>query len=287
MSDNALEIDREVLAAWGRDARARRGSRPGLTLERITRVAAAIADRDGLGAISMARVAAELGFTTMSLYRHVASKDQLLTLMVDAASGPAPKSRHADGDWRAGLAVWTRSLMEVYAAHPWIVDVTIAGAPLLPNQADWMDWALAIMRETVLTPGERIATLLLLSGYVRNETRLARDLARGQAASGRTELATEEQYWRLLASLITPEQMPALHELATISAGPASAPADVEDGVDPFTFGLERILDGLQAYMDAVARGPSRRPPRNRRRPPRPRPGRPRDRAPRIRTGRR
>lgn len=249
MTDKLPELDREVLMAWGLDDRSRRGSRPGLSLVRITRAAITIAGRQGLAAISMARVATALGFTTMSLYRYVDSKDQLLTLMVDAAAGPAPKSRHQGDDWRAGLATWTRSLMEVYAAHPWMIEVAITGAPLLPNQLDWMDWALAIMQATALTPAERVSTLQLLSGYVRNEVRLTADIERGRAASGRTPATEEERYWRALTTLVPRDRMPALYALVTANPSDPTMPVEAESDIDLFEFGLNRILDGLEHYI--------------------------------------
>src|SRR5215469_11704523 len=77
-------------AAWGLRGRPHKGPRPGLSLERIVAAAVRVADAEGLAAVSMSRVAAELGAAPMSLYRYVAAKGELLTLMVDAAYGPAP-----------------------------------------------------------------------------------------------------------------------------------------------------------------------------------------------------
>lgn len=248
-ADAHLDLDREVAIAWGLDERARRGDRAGLSLERITRAAIAIADTGGLGAISMARVAAELGFTTMSLYRHVESKDQLLTLMVDAATGPAPKTRSQGDDWRTGLTIWVRALKEIYLAHPWIIDISIIGPPLLPNQLDWMDWALAILRSTPLAPAEQLSTLLLISGYVRNEVRLVADIERGRAPSGRSAQDEDERYSRALAALVPPDRMPALHALVTTGLFTTTMTPEVEDDVYFFEFGLERILDGLEHHM--------------------------------------
>jgi AcrR family transcriptional regulator len=198
----------------------------------------------------MARVANELGFTTMSLYRHVDSKDQLLALMVDAASGPAPKERHQQGDWCAGLATWTRELVQVYSAHPWMVEVAISGPPMLPNQLDWMDWALAIMEATPLTPAERISTLLLLSGYARNEVQLAADLARAQVASSQSQEDADQAYSQALAALVPPDRMPALHALATTGLFGSTMTPGLDDDVFFFEFGLARILDGLEHYAN-------------------------------------
>ncbi len=71
---------------WGRRGRGQRGPKPGLTVDAIVAAAIAIADAEGLEAVSMAHVAEQLGFTTMSLYRHVTSKEELLQLMWNASA---------------------------------------------------------------------------------------------------------------------------------------------------------------------------------------------------------
>src|SRR5437868_3737447 len=97
----SMEIPRSLKVLWEGDAAAaRRGSRQVLSLDRIVAAAIGIADRDGIAALSMARLAHELGSAPMSLYRHVANKDELLIFMQDAAPGPPPLL--ANG-WRAGL----------------------------------------------------------------------------------------------------------------------------------------------------------------------------------------
>jgi AcrR family transcriptional regulator len=254
MSDNARDLAPEVALAWGLVERERRDTRPGLNLERITRAGIEIADEGGLGAISMARVAKKLGFTTMSLYRHVESKEQLLALMADAALGPAPKDRFEAGDWRTGLEVWTRSILESYQNHLWVVDVAISGPPLMPHQLDWMDWALAILQPTPLAPAEQLSTLLLLSGYARNEVRLQGDLQRGMAASEQEAEYDDIKYSRDLLRVVPPDRMPALHALIETGLFSAnlSTETDVSDDAYFFDFGLERILDGLEHYMQSL-----------------------------------
>src|SRR5215470_993531 len=95
-----------VAAAWGVRDRPHKGPKPGLSLERIVAAAVQVADAEGLAAVSMSRVAAELGTAPMSLYRYVAAKDELLALMFDAAYGPSPTGPGGDAGWRAGLSRW-------------------------------------------------------------------------------------------------------------------------------------------------------------------------------------
>src|SRR5689334_22149881 len=73
---------------WGPRERPSRGPKPGLTRDGIVRAAIGVADAEGLAAVSMQRVAAEVGFTTMALYRYVPGKNELVALMVDSAVGP-------------------------------------------------------------------------------------------------------------------------------------------------------------------------------------------------------
>src|SRR5919199_6276160 len=100
-----------VARAWGLQQPGTRGPRPGLSLERVVDAAIAVARTEGLAAVSMARVAATLGVSTMGLYRYVAGKNELLTLMVDRAWGVPPSpAGDADGGWREGVARWAWGL---------------------------------------------------------------------------------------------------------------------------------------------------------------------------------
>ena len=96
---------------------------------------------EGIGALSMTRVAAELGVGTMSLYRYVAAKDELLTLMVDGALGAPPPAPPGE-DWRAGLSRWAVGVRAAYQRHPWALRVPISAPPLGPNNVAWLENAL-------------------------------------------------------------------------------------------------------------------------------------------------
>ena len=237
-----------VLAVgWGLQSAPTRGPRPAMTAAGIVAAAVAIADADGVAAVSMANVAERLGFTTMSLYRHVSSKDDLLALMFDAAVGDAPKRGRRRG-WRAGLRRWAEGLFAVYRLHPWALDIPITGPPALPNQLAWLDWGLAELDGTGLEIGERLSVMLLLSGYVRNVAVLTRDLASGHERAGSTPASVQADYEALLGSLVTARRFPALH--AAVHGGLFSDgdPEDLE-----FEFGLATILDGVEALIQRRA----------------------------------
>lgn len=232
-------IPPSLAAAWGLRERPSRGPKPSLSLAAIVEAGVRVASSEGLAAVSMARIAQELGASTMSLYRYVAAKEELLTLMVDAALGPPPPPQPHE-DWREGLSRWTCGYHGRLSAHPWAVRVPISGAPATPNQVAWMERALWVMRDTGLSEEDKASVLLLLSGYVRNEATLTVELI----AAGFMNDEAMRGYSRLLAKLTDPDRFPAIHAL--LSAG-------VFDRADPpekeFRFGLERILAGVEALI--------------------------------------
>src|SRR3982750_2947020 len=107
------DLPRGLATAWGLREGASRPRPRGLTLARIVDAGIQVATRDGLAAVSMSRVAGELGAAPMSLYRHVSAKDELLAHMVDAAFGAGAPDPDADPAWRAGLARWAAAHIAV------------------------------------------------------------------------------------------------------------------------------------------------------------------------------
>ena len=221
-----------------------------MSVEKIVDAAIEIADADGLGAVSMAAVATRLGYTPMSLYRYVSAKDDLMLLMQETATGLPPAAvREIDG-WRPRLSAIFRAMVDIYLRHSWMIDVPITGSPTTPNSSAWMEIVLEAVEETPLTPEERIAVTLLVTGQARwYGTVLA-----GYAATGRATGLTPEQITvreaALYDGLISADEFPALRR--AIDTGVFLSPAD------PFMFGFERILDGLEAYIDRLAKGGTR-----------------------------
>ncbi|HWF54770.1 MAG TPA: TetR/AcrR family transcriptional regulator [Solirubrobacteraceae bacterium] len=235
--DDDDPIPASIALAWGRRPPRARGPKPGLTLERIVAAGIKVALTEGIGALSMGRVAGELGVGTMSLYRYVAAKDELLTLMVDAALGAPPAGTPGE-NWRAGLTRWAVGVRAAYRRHPWSLRVPISGPPLGPNNVAWLERALEALASTPLGEQEKLSTVLLLSGFVRNDVTLNLDFA---AAGGQPENPT---YGELLRRLIDAADFPAL------AAAVASGALDDDDDPDSeFEFGLARILDGVQALI--------------------------------------
>jgi AcrR family transcriptional regulator len=241
--DTETGLPASIEAAWGLRSRPGKGPRPELSLDRIVDAAVKVAAADGLEAVSMSRVAGELGASTMALYRYVAAKQELLDLMVDSVIGQPPEPVPGEG-WRAGLARWAWAERAVYYQHPWVLRVPIRGMPVTPNQIAWMDRCLACLDGTGLSEAEKLGVLLLLTGYVRNSATIMTQITEGLRAAGAGIDEMMAVYRHALAKLAPPGRFPAL---ARALASGALDQADPPD--EDFTFGLERILDGVDALV--------------------------------------
>ncbi len=240
------DLPRGIALAWGVAADPQRGPKREMSVERIVEAAVEIADADGLGAVSMAAVAARLGYTPMSLYRYVSAKDDLVLLMQEEATG-LPSAQLEDGDWRGWLEALYREQVQRYLQHPWVLDVPISGSPATPNSAAWMDAGLRALADTPLTYEERLAVMLLVTGAARWAGIVLAGYARVERDEGLAGLDIARREDALYRLLITADAYPELR--TAIEAGVFL------DESDPFAFGLARSLDGVAAYLAAAAAG--------------------------------
>ncbi|MEV4638811.1 TetR/AcrR family transcriptional regulator [Actinoplanes sp. NPDC049548] len=214
---------------WGGRARPTRGPKPALTLEGIADAGIAVADAEGLAAVSMQRVAAELGYTKMSLYRYLPGKAELVAVMVERAIGEPPAL--AEPGWRPALEEWSRLLLGRYLAHPWTVEATVGRRPLGPYEMGWMECALDRIAELPLSGPERLDTIAVLAGHGRM---LAQQAA---AMLGEAEMSTA------IAAVLR-EHGERFPQLTAALAGAADGGAD-----QAFEYGLARILDGVEMLV--------------------------------------
>lgn len=241
------ELPRGIALAWGVAANPQRGPKREMSVERIVDTAVELADADGIGAVSMAAVAAALGFTPMSLYRYVSAKDDLLLLMQEQATGLPPDSHLGLEGWREKLlALYTEQVL-LYQRHPWMLSLPITGSPITPNSSAWLDASLAALEGTALTAEERIAVALAVTGYARWCGTVQAGYTEQSRGSGLTpdEVAVRES--ELYDRVITADEFPALRR--AIDDGVFTSPAD------PFRFAMERVLDGVAEYIHALDRG--------------------------------
>jgi AcrR family transcriptional regulator len=250
--DPAAGLPASLAAAWGLRERPGKGPKPGLSLERIVAAAIKVAAAEGLAAVSMARVAGELGAGTMALYRYVGSKSELVTLMVDAAYGPPPPLPDSAGHWRPALAHWAWAQRAAMKAQLWAVQIPLSGPPATPNQIAWMEQGLRCMRSTGLDEGQKMSVILLVSGYVRNQVIMEAQLMEAIRAAGTTDQQAMLDYNRILSILADPQRFPELS--AVVESGVLSR---ADDMAEEFEFGLERILDGIGALVSTRRRAQS------------------------------
>jgi AcrR family transcriptional regulator len=227
-----------------RPARNSRGPDPGYSREQITAAAVTIADTEGLDALSMRRVARELGAGAMSLYRYIGSKDDLIELMMDAVQGEIPPARTPSGDWRADLERIAEQTRDGMRRHPWLTTLSTGRPTFGPNTLRNFEHALRCVDGLGLSIDEMLAIVLSVTSFVRGfvQAELAEDEARRRTGQ------TEEQ-WRAI-------QAPYVRKIVDSGEFPLVAKVimDAElPHMDPerqFRTGLAHLLDGISAQLD-------------------------------------
>jgi len=233
------ELPRVLQLLWGLEGPARPGPKPTFHISDIGAAAVKLADTSGLAAVSMSKVAAELGRTTMSLYRYVDSKDDLYVVMLEEAFG-SPEPADPDANWRDRITTWATAFRDAIKRHPWVLQVPILEPPLSPKQLEWMEQALRAFDGTPLTPQDRLSAMLLVNIYVRGVSQITSSM---MTASEQAREA-DRLYNRRLTMLATPDRYP------TIAAGlAASDDLGLDYDTDEFQTGLDTALDGIEALI--------------------------------------
>ncbi|MGW0660971.1 TetR/AcrR family transcriptional regulator C-terminal domain-containing protein [Streptodolium elevatio] len=243
----------------GRAARPTAPARPGepsdessvqaaLTLGRIVDAGVTVADTEGLAAVTMRRVAAELGVATMSLYRHVADKDDLLTRMMDSVIAQHPLPADPPPGWREAIELAARQLWDLFRRHPWLAPaLSITRPPVITSALPYGEWMLAILHAHGLDLHSAFTAHLALLNYARG---IAVNLETEREAEAHSGLDSEEwmdtQEPALLAVLAT-GRFPELSDLAAVGY-------DLDlDAL--FEFGLQCLLGGLASLLDQRSAG--------------------------------
>lgn len=247
-------MERDVELLWGlRQPEPRRGPKPRLSREAVVAAAVALADAEGLEAVSMQRVAKELGYTTMSLYRYVDSKEDMLLLMNDAAMGGDPPPPCEDGDWRTGVEEWVREVAAMYRRHPWTVYLTLSGPPSGPNGLRWMEAGLREISRSGLDIGWSLQMLTTLSAVLRETIRVELDISRAARAAGGAMADIGRDYSRGLRRVVTAEGFPTIDRLLREGVMEEFSDAAREGAGGPaedLDFSVRRILDGIEGYVE-------------------------------------
>jgi AcrR family transcriptional regulator len=236
---------------WGVRERPSRGPKPAMSLDQIVHAAIAIADAEGLEALSMRRVAEQVGFTTMALYRYVPSKAELLDVMVDTVNGERAILDGIPGGWRDKLEYSARADWALFHRHPWALQIAVHRPVAGPNGLASYESALQAVSGIGLTPGEMLEVVHSVYNFVRGAALVSVDAARAETQTG-----TSDEQWfaarsRFLDTVFKSGRYPTL--AAIIEAGAYEASSDAASGIvghlAAFEFGLERLLDGIEELV--------------------------------------
>ncbi|MDX2261264.1 MAG: TetR/AcrR family transcriptional regulator [Gemmatimonadales bacterium] len=206
-----------------------------LTRERVLRAAVRLADKQGLDALSMRRLAATLKVEAMSLYNHVANKDDVLDGMVDLIIGEITLPTPGD-DWKAAMRARATSAHAVMLAHPWAPMLVVSRITIGPNRLRYIDATLGVLRQAGLSWAETDRAWTAMDSYIYGFTLQVQNFP-----------IDPEEYASAAASylpMLPAETYPYMHELSKCVAEGS------HDGTHDFGFGLELILDGLEGMMD-------------------------------------
>jgi AcrR family transcriptional regulator len=216
----------------------RRSDSPGLTIDRIVAAGVAVADSEGLAGLSMRRVATELDVATMSLYRHVSDKDDLLLQMMDATIREIPLSQPPPSDWRVAVQLAARTMWATFRRHPWLAPAMSLTRPQpLAGALAYTEWVLTALQGLRLDPVQTFTVHLTLLNFVRGTAVNLELEADAEASSGQSNREWMAQAAPELRALVATGSLPVFQR--TVSSG-----FDLDLDV-LFDFGLQRLVDGF------------------------------------------
>ncbi len=243
---------------WGVAPAPGRGPKPGLSVDVIVATATELADADGLSALSMRKVGERLGVSAMALYSYVPSKRELLDLMLDRAYGEQ-LPRDASGSWRERLERAAREQWALYERHPWILHVAAGRAALGPNELDGYEQLLAIVDGIGLTGVEMMRVVGAVQEFVGGSAKAVADALAAERVTG----ISDDEWWEAryplleeVAQISWPERFPVTARIGEEGAFEQrdrepddDSPYLVREALDVFEFGLQLMLDGVEAYV--------------------------------------
>ena len=246
---HATRLRRHVEQDMKRGARHVPRRAAALSRDEIVRTAIKVADAEGPDAISMRRIARELNAGTMSLYWHVASKEELVDLMIDTVQGEQ-RAPEPSGDWRADLRALTRNARAALHRHPWMVDFIGGRPPIGPKALQNVERALASLDGLGLDKVTAMTIVMTVTTYA-----LGAALREAQEASGERYLeqqfadVTDEERDAMLADFVARIHATGRypHMAALIASGVDPDAPETRD--ERFEFGLDCLLDGIEARL--------------------------------------
>jgi AcrR family transcriptional regulator len=238
---------RSLALLWGSHTRA---GRSGLTLAAIIEAAVAVADAEGLDAVSMRRVADRLNVGAMSLYTHVPGKGELTDLMFDTVAGElygdVDEPARQPGGWREAMQFIARRNWDLYGRHPWLLNLSHARPVMGPHVSRNYEAELRPLDGIGLTDIEMDDTLALVLSHVSSVARTRFLQHSALQESGQTDME-----WWVTTAPILETVMSGQHFPVAARVGQAAGMAHqaVTNPEHALSFGLDRILDGIEVLI--------------------------------------
>ncbi|WP_308287035.1 TetR/AcrR family transcriptional regulator [Actinomadura parmotrematis] len=231
---------------WRVPAAGRRGPQQRLSIDEVVAVAVALADADGLDAVTMRAVAQRLGAAPMTLYTYVPGKAELLDLMLDAVYARMPRADTSGRPWRDRVAAVAEDNRALFEAHPWAAAVSTVRPPLGPGLMAKYEHELSALDGLGLDDVAMDAALTYVLAFVQAAARAA-----AEAAALRDGAPDDERWWAANAPLLAKVLDPDAHPLAArVGTAAGSAQGAAYDPGRAWDFGLARVLDGLAALIE-------------------------------------
>jgi len=241
-SDNGrADPERGLQLLWRGLDPATRGPKARLTLDQLAGAGVAVADADGLDAVSIRRVAAGLGVGPMSLYTYVPSKIELLELMIDRVFGEIERPG-TDLTWRQRLEFLAAQRWRMFRAHPWVLQYNLSRIPLGPNVLDAVE-AMYVAFDGSTLPARQVVSLVgAIEEYLQGA---ARTLAVEDQEVARTGVSYDD-FWAARATF--------WERYFDWARYPMHVKLWEQGGFDGndrgYEFGLARLLDGIAVLLD-------------------------------------
>jgi AcrR family transcriptional regulator len=192
--------------------------------------AVALADAEGLAAVSMKTLAGRLNAGTMSLYRYLPGKEELVGLMIDRVIGAPPRVL-AEMHWRSALRRWAYDTRAVFHRHHWLLGVIASNRVIGPNEFAWAEAALSVLARAGAPAGAMLDIVFTINGYVRGTAQLSAYAGHGPTLD--------------LDAIIHSGRLGEFPTFAGLAASPAMDPDYDHRTETTFTFGLDLLLDGI------------------------------------------
>lgn len=256
---------RSMALLWGKCEPSSRGPKQALTVPEIVTAAIDLADTEGLAAVSMRKVADRLGRSPMALYTYVPGKAELLDIMLDTVFGELAVDYPRDQGWRAAAEASARDGWAFYERHPWVLQISGARSLLGPHELDLYEAQLRVFDGLALTGREMNRIVMVIGDFVRGAAKAVSDARQAPGATG----LSDDEWWEARSALLDEmiggaetwaERWPTITKIGDENAFDQldRAPDDdtsyiVWELLDAFEFGLQRLLDGIERYIDSRA----------------------------------